>query len=136
MKGMVRKELGEIFGVSDIVVVMDEGTSFTTGYKEVSLQGLGPKNKGTQSIDIGKQSLVVIDKGKKPSDSTNSDVVVDKDWHQVKFKSKGKSMNMQRNSLPTTRETNWQGNSGIGKVLKKFIGKDHLGVRNYPFTFN
>ena len=34
-------------GVSDIVVVMDEGTSSRAGYKEVSLQGLGPKNKAT-----------------------------------------------------------------------------------------
>ena len=41
---MVRKELGEIFGVSDIVVVMDEGTSSRPGCKEVSFQGLGPKN--------------------------------------------------------------------------------------------
>ena len=48
--------------MSDIVVVMDEGTSSRTGYKEVSLQGLGPKHKGTQSMDIEKESLVFIDK--------------------------------------------------------------------------
>ena len=42
-------------------------------------------------MDMEKQSLVVIDKGKKPLDSTSSDVVVNKDWHQVKGKSKGKS---------------------------------------------
>ena len=54
---------------------------------------------------------MIIDKGKKPLDRTSSDVV-EKVWHQVKGKSKGKSMNMQRNSLPTTRETTWKGNSG------------------------
>ena len=83
---------------------MDEGTSSRAGYKEVSLQGLGPKNKGTQSMDMEKQNLVVIDKGKKPLDRTSSDVV-EKDWHQVKGKAKGKSMNMQCNSLPTNHET-------------------------------
>ena len=60
-------------------------------------------------IDKGKEkekSLVVIDKGKKPLDRTSSDVV-EKVWHQVKGKSKGKSMNMQYNSLPTTT---WKGN--------------------------
>ena len=41
--------------MSDIVVGMDEGTSSRVGYKEVSLQGLGPKNKGTQSMDMEKQ---------------------------------------------------------------------------------
>ena len=51
-------------------------------------------------------------------DSTSSDVV-DKDWPQVKGKSKGKSMNMQCNSLPTTRETNWQGNPGTREVPRK-----------------
>ena len=51
--------------MSDIVVVMDEETSSTTGYKEVSLQDLGPKNKGTLSMDMENQSLVLIDKGKK-----------------------------------------------------------------------
>ena len=81
------------------MVVMDEGTSSRAGYKEVSLQGLGPKNKGTQPMDMEKQSLVVIDKGEKPLDSTNSDVVVDKHCHKVKDKLKGKSMNMQRNNL-------------------------------------
>ena len=59
------KGIGRDVGVSHIVVVMDEGTSSRAGYKEVSLQGLGPKNKGTQSMDIEKQSLVVIAKGKK-----------------------------------------------------------------------
>ena len=40
------------------------------------------------------------------------DVVIDKDWHHVKGNSKGKSMfNMKCNTLPTTRETSWQGNS-------------------------
>ena len=54
-------------------------------------------------MDMEKQSLVVVDKGKKPLDSTSSDVVVDNDWHQVKDKwFKGKSMNMQCNCLPTT----------------------------------
>ena len=36
-------------------------------------------------MDMEKQSLVVIDKGKKPLDRTSSDVVK-KDWHQVKDK--------------------------------------------------
>ena len=40
-------------------------TTFSSNvYKEVSLQGLGPKNKGTQSMDMEKQSLVVLNKGK------------------------------------------------------------------------
>ena len=94
----------------DIVVVMDEGTSSRAGYKEVSLQGLNPKNRGTQSMDMEKQCLVVIYKGGKLLDRTSSDVV-EKDWHKVKGKSKGKSMNMQHNSLPTTHETTWKGNS-------------------------
>ena len=59
---------------------------------------------GAKPMDIEKQSLVVIDKGKKPLDRTSSDVV-EKVGHQVKGTSKGKSMNMQCNSLPTTRET-------------------------------
>ena len=50
--------------MSDIVVVMDEGTSSRPGCKEVSFQGLGPKSKGTQSMDMEIQSLLVIDKGK------------------------------------------------------------------------
>ena len=74
-------------------------------------------------MDMEKQSLVVIDKGKKPLDSTSSDVVVDKYWHHVKGKFKGKSMNMQHNSLPTTRETNWQGNSGTKEGPRKFPKK-------------
>ena len=60
-KGNGKEGIGRDVGVSDIVVGMDEGTSSRVGYKEVSLQGLGPKNKGTQSIDIGKQGLVVTD---------------------------------------------------------------------------
>ena len=59
-------------------------------------------------MDMEKQSLVVIDKGEKPLDRTSSDVV-EKVWHQVKGKSKGKFMNMQRHSLATTRETTWRG---------------------------
>ena len=97
--------------MSDIVVGMDEGTLSKTGYKEVSLEILGPKHKGTQSMDMEKQSLVFIDKGTKPLDRTNGHVV-EKVWDQVKGKSKGKSMIMQHNSLPTARETTWEGNSG------------------------
>ena len=118
-EGNGKEGVGRDVGVSDIVVVMDEGTSSRAGYKEVSLQGLGPKNKGTQSMDMEKQNLVVIDKGKKPLDRTSNDVVVEKDWHQVKGKSKGKSMNMQRNSLPTTRETTWKSNSGTREGPRK-----------------
>ena len=69
-------------------------------------------------MDMEKQNLVVIDKGKKPLDRASSDVV-DKDWHEVKGKSKGKSMNMQRSSLPTTRVTTWQGNSGTREGPRK-----------------
>ena len=65
---------------------------------------------GAKPMDIEKQSLVVIDKGKKPLDRTSSDVG-EKPWHQVMGKSKGKLMIMQRNSLPTNRETTWNGNS-------------------------
>ena len=39
------------------------------------------------------------------------DVVVDNDWHHIKGKLKGKSMNMQH-SLPTTHDITWQGSSG------------------------
>ena len=85
---------GRDVGVPNIVVGMDAETSSRAGAKP---------------MDMEKQSLVVIDKGKKPLDRTSSDVV-EKVWHQVKGKSKGKSMNMQRNSLPTTRETTWKGN--------------------------
>ena len=63
-EGNGKEGIGRDVGVSDIVVGMDEGTSSTAGAKEVSLQGLGLKNKGTQSMDIGKQGLVVTDKGK------------------------------------------------------------------------
>ena len=76
---------------------MKEGTSSKAGYKEVI-------DKGTQSMHIEKQGLVVIDKGKKPLERTRSDVV-EMVWHLVKGKSKGKSMNMPRNSFPTIRET-------------------------------
>ena len=62
---------------------------------------------GAKPMDMEKQ--MAIDKGKKPLDRTSSDVV-EKVWHQVKGKSKGKSMNIQRHSLPTTRETTWRGN--------------------------
>ena len=41
-------------GVSNIVVGMEEGTSSRASYKDVI-------DKGTQSIDIGKQGLVVTD---------------------------------------------------------------------------
>ena len=53
-------------------------------YKEVI-------DKGTQSMDIEKQGLVVTDKGKKPLERTRSDDV-EKGWHQVKGKSEGKSI--------------------------------------------
>ena len=84
-----KEGIGTDVGVSNIVVAMDEGSSSRAGYKEVSLQSLGPKNKITQSMDMGKQSLVVIDKGKKPLDKTSSDIVQNV-WHRVKGKSKGK----------------------------------------------
>ena len=55
--------------MSDIltVVVSDEVTSFRVGDKEAALQGME------------NQSLMFIDKGKKPLDTPSSDVVVDKD---------------------------------------------------------
>ena len=71
--------------MSDIVVGMDVGTSSSAGAKEGLLQGLGLKNKATQSMDMKKQSVVVIDKGKNLLDRTSSDVV-EKVWHQVKGK--------------------------------------------------
>ena len=52
-------------GVSYIVVVMDEGASFSVDDKKASLQGLGPRNKRAQSMDMENQSLVLTDKGKK-----------------------------------------------------------------------
>ena len=65
--------------------------------------------ENTQSMDMEKLCLVVIDKGKEPLDRTCSDVV-EKVCNQVKGKSKGKSMNIQRHSLPSSRETTWRGN--------------------------
>ena len=82
-------------------------------------------------MDMEKQSFVVIDEGKKPLDSTSSDVV-DKDWHQVKGKSKGKSMKVQRNSFPTTRETNWQGNSRTREDPRKVPWQRQFRDRKLP----
>ena len=87
-EGNGKEGIGRDVGVSDIVVGMDEGTSSRAGAKEVSVQGLGLENKRTQSMDIGKQSFLIIAKGKKPLDGTSSDVV-EKVWHQVKGKVKG-----------------------------------------------
>ena len=50
-KGNGKEGIGRDVGVSDFVVGMDEGTSSRAGAKEVSVQGLGLKNKGTQSMD-------------------------------------------------------------------------------------
>ena len=50
---------------------------------------------------------------------TDINVVVDKDWHHVKDKSKGKSMNRQHNSVPTTSETTWQGTLGTKEGPQK-----------------
>ena len=62
-------------GMSDIVVVMVEGTSSRAGDKEGSLQSLGPKNKGTQSMDTENQSLVLIDERNKPFERPRIDVI-------------------------------------------------------------
>ena len=83
-------------------------------------------------MDMEKQSLVVIDKGGESLDRTSSDVV-EKDWHQVKGKSKGKSMNMQHNSLPTTRETNWQGNSRTREGPRKVPWQRQSRDKGLPF---
>ena len=83
-------------------------------------------------MDMEKQSLVVIHKGKKPLDRTSSDVVVEKDWHQVKGKSKGKSMNMQRNSLPTIRETTSKSNSGTRKASRKVPSQRQFRDKGLP----
>ena len=77
----------------------------------------------------------IIDKGKKPLDGTSSDVV-EKVWHQVKGKSKGKSMNMQRNSLPTTRETTWKGNSGNREGPRKAPWQRQLKDKGLPLQFD
>ena len=50
-------------GMPDIGIVMDKGTSSRAGDKEATLQGLGP-NKGTQSMDMEHQSLVLTVRGK------------------------------------------------------------------------
>ena len=171
----------------DIVVGMNEGTSSRAGAKEVSLQGLGLKNKGTQTKFGGYRY------GKKPLDRTSSDVV-EKVWHQVKGKSKGKSMNTRKTTWKGTltnregpRKVPWQRQfrdkglplqlqfDSLGSVvnssncrvfrqagetkqkisiespkdvvhenpyaatkssLAKFLGKDNLGIRDYPFSFN
>ena len=50
------------------------------------------------------QCLELTDKGNKTIDRPSIDIV-DKDWHYVKGKSKGKSMNIRHNNVPTTRHT-------------------------------
>ena len=82
-------------------------------------------------MDIEKQSLVVIDKGNKPLDKTSCDVV-EKVWHQVKGKSKGKSINMQCNSLPTTRETTWKDNSGNREGPRKVHWQRQFREKGLP----
>ena len=111
-------------GVANIVVGMEEGISSRAGHKEVI-------DKGTQSMDIGKQGLVVTDKGKKPLERTRSDDV-EKGWHQVKGKSKGKSMNMPRNSFPTIRETAWKGNSGNREGPRKLPWQRQFRNKGLP----
>ena len=41
-------------------------------------------------------------------------------------------MNMQRNSLPTTRETTWQGNSGIQEGPQKVPWKRQFRDKGLP----
>ena len=50
--------------MSNIVVVVDEGTSSRACDKDVPLQSFGRKNKGNQSMDMVNQSLVLKNKGK------------------------------------------------------------------------
>ena len=64
-EGIDKEGVERNIGVPVIMVVMDEGTSSRDGDKEASLQGLGPKNQGTQSMGTENQSLVLKDKGKK-----------------------------------------------------------------------
>ena len=78
------------------------------------------------------QSLVLKDKGEKPMDIIGIYVVVDKVWHHVKGKLKGKSMNMQCNSLPTTRETTWQGNSGTREGPRKVPWQRQFMDKGFP----
>ena len=77
-EGNGKEGVGRDVGMSDIVVVMDEGTFFRAGDKEASLQGLDRKKIGTQSVDMENQSFVFTNEGKKPLDRP-SIVVVDKD---------------------------------------------------------
>ena len=74
IEGNSKEGVGRDVDVLDIVVIMDEGTSSRAGYKEVSLQGLGPKNKGTQ-MDMEEQSLVLIDERNKPFERPRIDVI-------------------------------------------------------------
>ena len=134
-EGNGKEGIGRDVGVSDIVVGMDEGTSSRAGYKEVSLQGLGPKNKGTQSMDIKKQSLVVIDKGKKPLDRTSRDVV-EKVWIRLRASQRENKRICNVIVCPLLVRLLGKVIQEIGRVLEKFLGKDNLGIRDYPFTFN
>ena len=49
-----KERVGRDVGMSNIAVIMDEGTSFGASDKETLLQGFGPKNKGNQ------YSIVVV----------------------------------------------------------------------------
>ena len=49
--------------MSNIVVVVDEGTSSRACDKDVPLQSFGRKNKGNQSMDMVNQSLMLERKG-------------------------------------------------------------------------
>ena len=46
--------------MSNIVVVVDEGTSSRACDKDVPLQSFGPMNKGKQYLDMVNRSLVLI----------------------------------------------------------------------------
>ena len=54
-----------------------------------------------------------------PLTNNEFDVVIDKDWHHVKGKTKRKLMNVQRNSLPTTHDTTRQGTLGTRPGTRK-----------------
>ena len=72
-------------------------------------------------MDMEKQSLVVIDKGK----NCWIELLVLLKRIGIRGKSKGKSMNMQRNSLPTTRETTWKGNPANREGPRKVPWQRH-----------
>ena len=88
-EGNGKERVGKDVCMSDIVVVV-EGTLFGTSDKESPLQGFWSKNLGNKFMGMENQSLVLIVKGKQPFDRSSIYIFLDKDWHKLRGKLKGK----------------------------------------------